>query len=174
MSEQLQKTKGLPVIEVGLDERLLTDEEAIQVLRETTGIATLKPNSIRGMAQLGLYARGVGVLRKQRGEVIVTQSWLNETIQVLIDRFQEEHARGSKARISVLRGLAHDISTLTGTKIDSQRLALELEKVAAPTGKPDDIEKPRNLGFGTGTVIAAQEVHVHEAKKELPPPSGGA
>jgi len=171
MAANLKKANGvLPIIDIGLgtDEREVTDEQAIEILRKRTRLAELPADAIRGLTNLGIYARGTGVLKQQRGRVLVTQAWLDNALQILSERLVDENTKGSKARLKEIRGLAHEIANVAGVVIESQRVALDFEKVAAPTGRPEEVERPRNTGFSTGTVIAAQEVHVHEAKKGLP------
>jgi len=175
MDNKLQKmVEPMPIMDVGLDERILDDDAAVGILRNLTGVSSLQRDQVRNLAQLGIYARGLGILRTQRGRVLISQERLEDTIRILIDRLAIEQARGAKARVSMIRGLAHEISVLTQTMTNTQHLALELEKAAAPTGRPDEVDRPLNQGFGTGTVIAAQQVHVHEAKKELPNKTNGA
>lgn len=173
--DSLQKTNGngFPAIEVGLDDRVLGDGEAIEILRKQTGLTALPKDCVRNMAALGVYARGVGVLRKQRGEVLVSQAWLNNALEALIQQFNKEQAT-NKPRVSVLRTYAHEIGNLIAVKNASQYLALELEKAAAPTGKPDEAERPRNVPFSSGTVIVAKDAHIHADKNGLPPNGSGS
>lgn len=172
-----QQESGFPIIEVGLDDKVLSDEQAIEALRAQTGIASLRNDEITGLAGLGIYSRGVGVLRTQRGQVVVTQAVLRNTLTILHKRLEQEHARGAKAKQSVIRGYADQIAKISSVLNDSTDTALGLEKAAAPTGKPDDVERPRNTSFGSGTVIVApnaHEIRVNEPKKELPSNGGGA
>lgn len=157
----------MPVVEVGLNEAAITDEEAAKILAEESGLTGITKDTIRNLGKLGVYMRGVGVLRQQRGQVMITQSVLNDTMKRVLEAFIAESNRKSKVRPSILRGYAQVIAQLASVKNSSQQVALDLEKAAAPTGKPDEVEAPRTKSFSPGIVIAAPEVHVHE-KKELP------
>lgn len=179
MGQELQKTNGdtgFQVMDVGIDEGLPDEKAITQVLREATGITTIAAREIKQLAELGIFVRGVGALRKQRGEVTVTQVWLNQSLQALVSRLTAEADRKSKARLGQIRGLAHAIALLSNAKTKSQELALELEKATAPSGKPDEVEIPKNTPFpigAVGPIIAAENVHIHEQKKELPKPQDG-
>jgi hypothetical protein len=137
-------------------------------------MVVLPADAVRGLANLGIYARGVGVLRTQRGRVMITQTVLANNLRVMNERLNQENARGTRANKKLMVELSTAISRVASVLNDSTEVALSLEKVAAPTGKPDDIEAPRNTAFQSGPVIAAKEVHIHEAKKELPTNGAGA
>lgn len=170
MENKLQKTGvKLPIMDVGLDDHILNDDEAAAVLMAQTGLSTLSREEIRGLANLGIYVRGVGVLRTQRGQVAVNQTFLRNALKILNEKLVKEHARGTKARPEALVKLSREIANVVSAMTETQVLALNLEKVAAPTGKPDEVEPPRNTGFAMGRVIAVQEV-----KKELPNGSNGS
>jgi len=174
METKLAKTNGgLPVLEVGLDEKVICLEEAIATLRRESGMVELPHDTIAGLANLGIYARGVGVLRTQRGRVMITQTGLANNLKIMTERLNSEHARGTRANKKLMVELSNSISRVAAVLNDSVEAALSLEKVAAPSGKPDDIEPPRNTAFQPGPVIAAKEVHIHEAQKSLPKDGNG-
>ena len=167
-STELEITKGFAVVEAGIDEPIIADDKAAEILAKEAGIVTLSRDTVKNLTKLGLYARGVGVLRKQRGEVMVSQVWLNESIKPLVDLFNKEcsKAEGHRSQ-NAIRIYGALIADLIRAKNESQELAITLEKVAAPTGKPDDIEPPRNTAFGPGPVIIAQSAVINEPKKDL-------
>jgi len=166
VNAKLQTTNGLPVLDIGLDDRVVCLDEAVETLRRESGMVALPHDTISALANLGIYARGVGVLRTQRGRVMITQTALANNLKVMTERLNAEHARGSRANKKLLVELSGAISRVASVINESTEVALSLEKAAAPTGKPDDIEPPRNTGFQPGRVIAAKEVHIHEHAPE--------
>lgn len=156
-----------------MDDKVILEAEASAILKRESGMTDLPPDTISALAGLGVYARGVGVLRTQRGRVMITQTALANNLKIMTERLNAEHARGGRANKQVLIELSNAVSKVAAVLNESTEVALSLEKVAAPTGKPDDIEPPRNTAFQPGPVIAAKEVHIHEAQKGLPNGSGG-
>lgn len=179
VSMELAKPNGesrFPEAVVGTDELLPTQDEVADILRRATGIATINPRHIEELTRLGVYVRGLGVLRRERGSTVVTQAWLDQSLQAAVECLTRETARGDKTRLAHVRGLSQAIALLAGAKNKTQELSLELEKAAAPSGKPDEVEAPRNVPFPTGSIgpiITTEQVHIHEEKKVLPSPVEG-
>lgn len=153
-----------------IPEPTVTDAEAIEALRRC-GLANIGANAIRDLAAIGIHAKGVGVLRQQRGRAMVSQHKLDQAVNILLTEMNAVAGDAKvKNRVDKLVRLGNGIGFVTGKITESQRLAIEIESMTVGSGAPVGDKPEMQQGFAPkakiqpGTTIHAQNVFVAEKK----------
>lgn len=171
-----------PQVPVAITEETVTDAEALKEM-QAMGLVRVKEGTVRGLAKLGVYLKGAGTLKVQRGQALATQQRLDEASQILLEQMRPEETttKDGKTKKKVkpvedLVALAGGLSQLAKSINESQRLSVEVEGLVASTGggSAEEPEAPtasfkpgQKVGPAAGaTLVQAQsgsEVHLHMA-----------
>lgn len=165
MSDKLQKVGGFPPpVEVDIKDEIVTEEMAIEDLK-AAGMVVVPKEHLKRIARVGVYLKGVGVLKMQRGQALITQQRLDESLRSIANELRKLSNSKRKAnRIKDMCMLAHEIGFLSDKLTSSQQMLVEIEHVQAPAGLPDEepINRPFALGakVKSGNTIVAQTVNI--------------
>jgi len=117
-------------------ERVVTDEESIKSFK-SLGLAFVSETAVRDLAAIGINAKGVGVLKIQRGGVLVTQQFGRHAMKMLIAHMEAVDAdKSKKNKTADLTRTAHSVGYLMGKMNECGHLAVEIESKTVSSGAP--------------------------------------
>lgn len=147
MGNELTAPKPTPIrtepVEVdvaieALPEPTVTDDQALEAFKRS-GLTLVTAETVRDLAAVGVYAKGVGVLRIQRGRAMFTQQRLEEAMRLLSSHMHTVHADPklkTSAKTNNLVRSAGALSSLARQTTESQRLATDIESLTTQSGAP--------------------------------------
>ncbi|HEU4344379.1 MAG TPA: hypothetical protein VFU31_22695 [Candidatus Binatia bacterium] len=138
----IPKTKPLEV-DVAMEampDPTVTDDQALEAFQRA-GLAKVEANTVRDLAAIGIYVKGVGVLKIQRGKAMVTQQLLFEAMRIAADHMaaiqnDEKLKLKPKSKTNDLVRSMGGLAGLARASNESQRLAMELESLTVGAGSP--------------------------------------
>lgn len=146
----------------------------------TMGHAKVGTRALKALSLIGAMAEGVGMLRTQRGNTVVSQQWINESMRSIgefsrrLDEDRDEKFK-LKDKCYVAAILARAQAELARAMTDASKSAIESERVATGRG----VEEPMPAqDFVPGEIIRpapqqnfikADVVHVHPQPEKADP-----
>ena len=148
---ELPKGNGKPldvdVVLEAIPDPAVTDIQALEAFKRA-GLVMVGVDTVKDLAAIGIYVKGVGVLKIQRGRAMITQQKLDEAIRVMSEHMVAIHNDSKlkpRTKTNDLVKSAGVLASLTRGSTDSQRLAIELESMTVVTGAPvTDTPVPMN------------------------------
>jgi hypothetical protein len=176
-NRSLQKRDKPQVPNVSVDageEVKISDEEALECFERQLGCIKVGPQGISDLEKIGIYVRGVGVLKLQRGNAMINQQFVKRVLTEMVKMVEvgKKDRKGKTQPLTVndICALGRALGYLSSKLTESQKFAVELERVRQVTDGMTDEDEPPLHRFvpgktvtPTGTQIIAQEVHMHQA-----------
>lgn len=172
----LTKRDGPLEVDVQLDatpDPVVSDEAALAAF-ERAGMMMATKETVRDLASVGIHVKGIGVLKIQRGRVMMTQQRIDETMRMMIGQMDSVlKDEKKKSKTPELVKLANSVRSLADSITKSQRLAVEIESITVGSGAPvSDTPQATTASFQPkskvqasghqSTTIHAQNVFVAE------------
>lgn len=132
---------GKPPLEVdvtmeAIPEPQVTEGQAIEAFKRN-GLVNVGPGTIGDLAAIGIYTKGVGTLRIQRGRAMVVQQILQESMQHIAKHMKSiVDDQNKKGKTNELVRIGGALASLAGRATESQRLSVEIETSELPPGAP--------------------------------------
>lgn len=171
------KKKSEPPVEVPVEiqEKIVSAEEAKQAMVRL-GLNDVAVDVVHDLETVGIYVKARGVLKVQRGRVLVTQQRIEDILREITDTVKQgkKDEKGDRVPLDVdeLAKLVHAAGYIFSKQTESQKFAVEMERVRATTDSMADDEEPSTKSFKPGskvqpkkipgTAIVAQTVHIHQ------------
>jgi hypothetical protein len=146
-----------------MPEPTVTDEQALEAFRRA-GLTMVRVDTVRDLAAVGIYVKGVGVLKVQRGNVMVTQQMLREAMRTAaehIEAIKNDKKMTTKSKTNDFVRTMGGLAGLAKANNESQRLAIEIESLTVATGAPvTDTPIPTN-SFAPKEKIRPMSTTIH-------------
>lgn len=116
----------------------VTDEQALEAFARA-GLARVSAGTVRDLAAVGIYMKGVGALKIQRGRAMITQQLLHESMRIASEHMgaiQKDDKLKLKAKTNDLVRTMGGLAGLARASNDSQRVSIELESMTVASGSP--------------------------------------
>jgi len=160
----------LPVA-TDIPDPIVADEEAWHIFKRF-GLSNISRQSMNDMARLGIYVKGIGVLRNQRGSAVLTQQRLGTIMETLGRAVELEWKGKRRGKMETIAKLAQSFGYLVSKMTESQRLLIEMEGgFTAPVRKAESAG-PMVQSFMPGqdvqpnsTMVLSREVHIHNCEQ---------
>lgn len=155
---------------------VITDEDAFRIFKRM-GMAAISPSVIRDLGTLGIYVKGVGVLRNQRGTAILSQQRLNLLLETIMKNVIAADKKGGKDKVKTLSELTKAFGYLLGKMTESQRFVVEMEGGFTAPVRKAEAAAPLVASFvpgqdvTPGTMVINKEVNIYTNGKG-PDPTG--
>lgn len=150
-------------------EEKISDQEALEILQQE-GFVEIPREKLHNLARLGIYMKGLGVIKTVRGGALCNQQRLDEGMRALQFALRETAAK--KGKVKELCMLARELGYLSDKLTTSQTMLIQMEHQHSPTAFEE--EETPTLSFAAGqevkaapggNLILAQNVHFNEKEK---------
>lgn len=150
-----------------------TNDEIATILREEMGLIKVSKREVINLSKLGVYLKGNGVVKNQRGVAFVSQMRLASAMEILHAELSEGVSRPkrkkgqtseeAKLKTEDICRLAHELGFVAGKLNESQEVML---RMSGTTPSPDTLpppEAPTRHSFPAGsTVVFGGNVQFNE------------
>lgn len=172
-SLELEVTAPLPPAvhagpNTGLDiaDPVVTDEQFKEAAK-ALGVETLSPLHLEALSKAGIYLAGAGILKTQRGSVLVNQHHLLKAMSDTMEEMAKlKTANGNMrtaARVTTLERLIRSLCLLTDRNVTTAKFLTETQpNNRGPLIPEKDENEITQKSFLPGQqVILSRETHVH-------------
>lgn len=176
MSEAIIPAPSAPPVpvETGISTKVVTDADAALAISREGGIK-IEAETVRDLATIGIFVRGTGVLLEARGRATMTQRSVARVMAKIVDVVEnggvDKKDPTKKVPLSpnAIFTAAKAIAAVSAAISESQRVMLDVEKYSSSALGPSEagVVGSQSPNFGrpapppSGTVVVAQEVHMH-------------
>jgi hypothetical protein len=169
------------------------DDEVAEAL-VAMGHTKMTLTRLKSLSTIGLYSQSLGMVVTQRGQVLVSQQWVNNAQRDLSEMLERvkgapekgKHSIPLERKATMIRLMAKDLGYLGKVQSEAAIRAISMGG-ALPRhlrAEPEDLPPiDPNYKVGTvirpaGTMISAREVHIHAPERTpekplAPPPAEG-
>lgn len=156
------------------DDPIPTDAEAARILREEMGLIEVGTSHVFGLQKLGVYLKGNGVVKNQRGVAFVAQHRLSSAMEILHAELMEGRNRPkrrkgqpreeTKLNIEDMCRIAHELGFVAGKLTESQEVMLRMSGSNQTSPDLPPAEAPTRHSFPVGsTVVYAENFQVNQS-----------
>jgi hypothetical protein len=165
------KPEDLPPVEI--EEAQVADRAAEKAL-QAHGLVAVTAQSVRALAAIGSFEKGIGVVPVLRGRAMLTQERVDRALVALtriIDGTSDK-LNGKVIGVANVLRAGQVLAQIAKAQTDSLRFTLELEEHLPPHLRLNQEREPLNKTFAPGaavkphTTIYAKEVHIADAQNE--------
>jgi hypothetical protein len=155
---------GVPQVPVGIEESVVLEPAAVEALQRL-GAYEVPATTMRDLQRLGLFLRGTGTLRTERGRALVSEQNLQGMMSQVIGiakRIEPDVTVYNSEKFAIL---ARVLSDLAKSLTASQRLMVDIAKMESPKGRPaEETREPQRRSFEPRAIVQpinVAQVHVH-------------
>lgn len=155
----------VPEVPIAINEPVISDDEVAEAIKRQGGI-TIPKKAITDLAAIGAHVMGAGILKVQRGQVIISQQRLNQVMLLLMAELTRLNAGSDRNKTTKMVQISQSIGYLTARLTDAQSLMVSIERIQHPSGSIADEIPASNVCFPANEAVKPQvlpkEVHFHQ------------
>lgn len=161
-----------PPIPIDIAEPMVSDEEAEKALLEC-GLVRVPKKQLDNLNKLGIWLKGAGVLRNQRGEALFNQRRLDDVMQILYEHIVDINGSKRKDKMKSILLLSEKLGYLSSKMTESQKLVVEMEGLTPGSARnaayqDEAVNKSFIPGSNVKPMIVGKEIHIHQAPQNQP------